>query len=555
MLNRVVITTIFTPVCRIQSTVSSGYLFGGLLLFIIVSTIVYMSFPNRTLWSLIFIITLLATSVAACAPAPSQAPTSTLSAIGKTRVLTKSMTPYPSTTPTHILQSEPVATQLPTATEVRKKLTSTPTPPSSSTTSAIMPAEITPLSSNDLLFIAQGSLMRWNSESQKIENWVVPDHLTDLPDSSAISTNYPGKILSYSKDDRVSKIALLRSEGITANGVELFNIDLLDIASGETWTIIDNSRRINRMQISPDGEWIAYQKDEDQNRISLVPTSEESIIVETSISSDGSRILADFEWSPDSRFIAWIDSNGLWLSDTTGFQPRLVVSNTIGMTYYGGEQSEIRVEFESLDWSPQGRYILSKVNPLQSEVSWMGIVDTDRGLVSEVPGSFRSEGFSPNVEWTSEGDLLIVKGWDQDEASSPSLEVWRVVPTYAGLVAPEIEINLGNLLNSEPANSALLEHDLAFPRRLDYRHYSFITVPVDPSDEAYIFVYDTISQELEVVCELPAGTVDVTWSGDGQAAIVVGKHNSALIATLDNNAYDLHKFIGMDSCCFDWYAQ
>jgi WD40 repeat protein len=377
----------------------------------------------------------------------------------------------------------------------------------------------------------------------------------DLPASSNINANYPGKILGYSLDEQVGEIALLRSKGITANGVELFNLDLYDVTSEEAWTIVGNSTRISHMTLSPDGEWIAYKKEEDPYRIILLPTSERAGAGEVSISGDNSRILDGFEWSPDGRYLAWIDSSGIWLSDSRGFQPRLAVPNTIGMTYYGGEQSEILVKFDSLDWSPQGRYILTRVSPSQSEVSWMGIADTDRGLVSEIPGSFSPGDLIRNVEWTSEGDLLIVNGGSQVADSPTSLQIWRVVPTHDELIMPELNINLGNSLASPSAVSTLQEQNLAFPRKLDYRHYSFITVPEDPSDESVIFIYDTITQELDKVCKLPAGTIDVIWTGDGQGAIVVGRHNSAIIATLDSGADDLYQIMGVDSCCFRWLGQ
>lgn len=514
------------------------------------------------MWLRAYVVILLSTSLVACASVKiSPAPTMFFSDEDVAVTLVK--TPQESLAMTHTPQTKQESESTPTATrdlEEPAEVTmvsieptsvsltkATATAPASPTLTPVqLPQDKAALQTNDLLFIAGGSLMRWNSANQEIETWLAAEDINEQQLLTNANLNYPGKILNYSTDRQLDKIVLLRSEGITANGVELFDVDLFDVASGETRTIINNSTRLNHLVISPDGNWIAYQVEGENAQIHIVTTSDEASTVEFSVTGDSSRIGDDFEWSPDNRYLAWIDSGGIWLSENGEFQPRPVISNTIAMTYFGGEQTQVDVNFEGIGWSPQGRYILTNVSPSGSEVNWLGIVDTDRGLIAEVPGSFSAGAMMPNASWMSDGRLLTIGSGSGGDGSSPSLNIWQVKPTHAELIMPQSSIFLG---------ASLLEHVMTFPRKLDYRQYAFISTSLDPSGSSKMLIYDNITRELSEVAELPAGILNVTWSADGAGAILQGGHNSAILVTSDEEAFDLYQILGIDSCCFNWLPQ
>lgn len=431
--------------------------------------------------------------------------------------------------------------------------TNSPTRRSSAATSDKIPEDYL---TNDLMFLSKGSLVIWDSEESLIRPIIqVPPYDNDA-ESTIEQGLPPGSILTYSADRRYRFIAILRSKGIAANGVELFDLALLDVEYGEFTLLIEEMPRIYQLSLSPDGRWIAYTTNEDTGRIYAIRTDgvgEPREIGYYAVDKDWE--YGQILWAPDGRTLIWSDASGLWTTNPDDPNPRQISADVIEIKDLQGEKSNVRVMYPSLTWSPLGRFILALVQSYQSTVKWQGIIDTRRRQLSEVPGTYEYRSPAANASFEQNGDLIVSTGYYPEESQYPSLEIFRVVPTREDMVISKEEFPF------QPEQIVSITGDFEYnkqflldgPTQIDKWKYSFIIKPSEKAKQPILFEFDKKSGSLSAVSEIPTDTIGIDWSPNGENAILRGQHGSVLLVLAEERqVIDIGAAWELDPCCVNW---
>lgn len=409
---------------------------------------------------------------------------------------------------------------------------------------------------NDLLFLSNGSLMRWDSGNGLMETIIQVQQYDDDAVALIDQAVSPGSILRYSGDRRFMNIALLRSKGVSANGVELFDLALLDVNEAGVIILIEELPRIYQLSISPDGRWIAYSLDEYSGQIYALRTSGVGEPVEIGhYEIDEEWEYGPIRWSPDSRSIIWSDSRGLWLSYPDDPEPLQVLSDILEIRDFEGDNANIRVMYTILNWSPMGRYILATVKPYQSTVKWQAIIDTRRGHIAEVPGSYEFQNPAAKAKWGLNGDLFVANGNNTEENEIPSLQIFKVVPTRDDMIILEEEFLFRPEQLAEATGRAEYQNHLYIdlPTQINEWEQSFILRTTDNRSLPTLFKYDKKSSTMTAIMEIPSDAYNIEWSDDGQSAILLGQHGSILIFLAEaSQIIDIGAAWELDPCCVNW---
>ncbi|MCK4901214.1 MAG: PD40 domain-containing protein [Anaerolineales bacterium] len=416
--------------------------------------------------------------------------------------------------------------------------------------------DIQELITSDLLFLSLGSLMHWDSDLGLVTP-VIEAPESDLPSEPLASLAMTsGSILKYSADTRFKIIALSRSKGISANGVELFDLAVFDVDYGELITLIDETPRIYQFSISPDGKWVAYTLHENVGQIYAIRTNGVGGPIEIgTYEAEDEWKYSQIAWSPDSRSVVWSDASGVWVSNPEEPHPRQILSDTLEVKDFHGDNSNIRVMYTSLAWSPVGRYILSKIQPYQSTVQWQGIIDTRRGHISEVPGSYEFRDPAASANWIQDGYLLVVYGSNAEENRSPSLKTLRVVPTRDDLIIHEEEFLFRPEQFVEFSKDLRDQTELLLdlPTQINKWNQSFVLKSPKIGIQPILFKFDKKSGSLIAIGEIPFDTISVDWSPDGDSALLRGQHGSVLVILAEKpQVIDIGTAWELDPCCINW---
>lgn len=474
--------------------------------------------------------------------------------------LTPSLTPskrvISSQTPSNVSPTETI-TRGESTQEITEIVSSTHTEsPPQKFTAATPDINLKDYISSDLIFVSNGELVLWDSEDGVIKPIVQVPPIDNAAEATIEKGLPPGSILEYSADRRFRFIAFFRSKGIAANGVELFDLALLDVEKGDFRLLIEEMPRIYQLSLSPDGQWIAYTTDEKAGRIYALRTDGIGKPIDIgSYTVDEDWEYGQILWAPDGRRLLWSDAGGIWITDPDEPDPRQILTDVIQIKDLQGEKSSVRVMYPSLTWSPLGRFILALVQPYQSTVKWQGIIDTRLGQISEVPGTYEYQSPAANARLGQNGDLLVSTGYDPELSYFPSLGIFRIVPTRDDMVISKEEFQFHpeqfvNITGDFKYNNQFF---LDVPTQIDKWNYSFIINPAVTVRPPVLFLFDKKSGSLSVVSEIPIDTISLDWSPSGEAAILQGQHGSVLlILAEERQVIDIGAAWELDSCCVDW---
>lgn len=481
---------------------------------------------------------LLVICLAACSSPP---PTATH--IPVTLVIYDS-TPDPTASPRPIstlLQPRRTATPRPGSSGTPPQPSGSPVSPtlagSASTPSATPVSAAEPLETSDLLFLSGPRLLRW-------------DHVTNF------TTGLAENVVQFSPDAAGEKIAMLRRQKITANGVQLFNLDILDLKQKQIHTLVENSPPLFQVALSPDGERIAYLPQEAIGQVfvqSVSPGSEPVRVGECRPAND--LHCKGLLWSPDGRSIAWNDRDGVWLSSMRDGLPALVLPNQVEITDPESQTQKINVSFGSLQWSPVGRFILAQVIPSMQGVHWYGIIDTRDGRLVSIPGSSEYARSCLGALWLPNGDLLVTHGGNSQEGSSPTARTWQVIPTRNDLLvlAETTELQAGSLPPASVTSGYEADYCLTSPYRLDGSTILTLVEAAGPDAEAQLFKLDLEEGALTMILQLPANTSQLIWSPDGFGSLVLTRDGQIYFVYTDEaQLLPLSDVLGAEVEGFHW---
>jgi len=486
-------------------------------------------------------------------------------------VLLVTQSQSPPSLPTQASPTRAVSESTPTT----QLAASTPTAPLS-TAHVVKPVNVAqlPSISHDLLFLEQEDLMLWNQATGNLETdrgslmrW---NHTTGQLET--LSDNVTCYWVSADRRTVVLEIA---------NGGDIYEIALLDLASGRKTSLVETESRVIDLAISPDGEWVAYIQSEtlpeewyckpDLVNFDMYPFTANALYSGTIISlrlstSQGNTAESPIEmghcsgslgldlcgrvlWSPDSRSILWSDIKGVWSFELGASQARLIIPQTLNQP--DAFENRIYIPWR---WSPSGRYILTAF--LVYEGVTQVILDTLTGKVVEVPGAFSYEFAGSNPAWMRDGRLFTIRPPLPSEYTDfppAAIEIWRVDPQQPGMLVLENSFQLDVAWDQLPT---------ADPAELEDGRLAFAILSRESGDDPARGLYfaDPVSLAPSKVNVLPPSLSEyfyfasgIVWSPDGQGAILQdwSVYPMLLYVPTDGSAvYDLSLVV--QGCCFTW---
>ncbi len=401
-------------------------------------------------------------------------------------------------------------------------LTATPAP-----TATRPPATNTPgvLATSDLLFISENRLLRW-------------DQVTRY--SSSLAEN----VIAFSTNASGSKIVLLRPRGVSANGNELFDLDILDLSSMQAHRLVEGTPRMDSLALSPDGARLAYQQTLDgKNSVFLLRLSDPANPVNLgACEMPPGLACSPLSWSLDSQSLLWADGRGLWVASAARAAAILLHDNTIAVPDPSGKTSLIEARFASPRWSPLGRFILVEVLPDQSNASWHAVLDSLTGRVGQVLDTYKLTADQASVSWLPNGELASARSSDAELQTPASIQVWDVLATNPALLvsAAQFKFPSGVVPGVQPVGvSALASGASASSLRLAWvqqsapGHLLFGASAASSGAPATLYDLNLQTSTVTRLAELALGADQVFWAPDGRGALVTTRDGAILFITAD----------------------
>jgi len=393
-----------------------------------------------------------------------------------------------------------------------------------------------PKQTSSLLFLSRGNLMRW-------------DYVTGY------SGTLVEGVASFSASSSGKQIALVRPRKISANGVELYDLALLDFDSMHLATLVEKISQPVGFAISPDGNWVAYLlagKPASIYKISSDAASQPIQLGSCSIKNQAH--CQTVVWSPDSQSIAWMDAQGIWLSALQPAIPKLVSPTKVEITDPKGKKSVIEVNYDSLSWAPSGRYLLTRL-VTSSRVSWQAILDTRTGRLAEVPDTFGQDKVIVSLGWLHDGSLIVTGASDPIHSLLPYIKVWQVYATSNNLLASykKFDFQSDQLPQIVSQIKTIPTICLSWPAELQEQKIAFATTMATTSVNPMLFTLDLNDGGIQKLLEIPSDTTDVLWAPDGGGALVIGPRSGILFIPLSRNViHNVTSLVGSDAHGFKW---
>lgn len=391
---------------------------------------------------------------------------------------------------------------------------------------------------SDVLFLAGNKLERWRPTTKQV---IV----------------LASDVVEFAANDSNMRIGLLQTNNITANGAELFSLSMLDYRTRESTTLLKETSRLHNLKLSPDGQWLSYATLEDQGTVRIISTDGEnrSQHIGQCTQMQLRQCGENLAWSPDSRTLLYSDDRGLWRGEVGREEPVLLFSNLLDIKDPRGEQNQVEVGFEDLDWSPAGRYAMAWVQVQESGVRWKGIIDTRVIRVVELPGTYELLSKTTNAIWTQDGGLFLVHGGRTAEHIEPYIQFWSVRPTDQNLLLLESTFRFGPGQLIVQPTEAFGPGDFypAWLHQLYENVFAFVLSNLASSNTTTLVTFDAHNNVLQPVAELPISFSSISWAPTNTGALVSGQQKELIYTSLNGGEpIDLRSVLGRETCCYSW---
>ncbi len=157
-----------------------------------------------------------------------------------------------------------------------------------------------------------------------------------------------------------SSLVYLKLLPMTANGLQRYDLANLDLNTLQVSILITQTSALLNPALSPDGRWLAYSLEVENNPIYLlevIPGHRADPIRLSDCIPASPQQCSHYAWSPDSQSLAWTDRSGIWISGTGPGTAHLRHEPFTEIMDPAGETNQLPVQFSSPEWSPVGRFI------------------------------------------------------------------------------------------------------------------------------------------------------------------------------------------------------
>jgi len=372
--------------------------------------------------------------------------------------------------------------------------------------------------SSDLLFLAGHSLIRW-------------DHHTHFGVALA---EY---VSEFSPDGSGNRIALLRSRGVTANGAELYDLDLLDLQTMQIARLLQETSNIGNVALSPDGKWLAFSQPLQGREVLVFPVSNPAQITGVGSCLDHDQMgCSTLNWSPDSQNLLWSDHRGIWMADManvdkTDGDADCVNPGVMPILDPEGKPSEIEAWLSSPLWSPAGRFVLLEVSPKQSNVRWQAVLDVSSRRIIQVIDSYETLATDASLSWLEDGRLAVARASSPNQnpalqgSAAPTIQLWQVVPTHSSLLIPgnHYPIRTEAIFTEEPSSTGL-NPALCFEwlQPMEPGHLLVSARVLNADHQPVLFRLDLGNGFLTPIAETAIDTQQILWAPDHSGFLAIG---------------------------------
>ena len=418
-----------------------------------------------------------------------------------------------------------------TSAAISTEILNTPTTPASRFSS-----KLNLTSTSDLLYISEGLLMRW-------------DHMTGYTGSLV------NRVIDYAASEDGNQVAMLRTRGITANGLALYDLAMLNFETKQVQTLIENTSRLDELSISPDGQWIAYINPNQGNRVFALTIASPELLYELGTCTPANNDSRNqMRWSPDNKAIMWSDRRGIWISQLEQPMARMVQSNHVKISDPQGESVVMDVQFHDLDWSPNGRYILAQTIPEGSQIRWYTIIDTKLDRLVKVPDSYEDETYGSPTIWLKDGSLLTSQVSTIDNTQELSLKRWFIVDTHDKILADSqtFRLSTNSLAPIEQNNEGTVYVIDWLSQMEDGSIFLNVSLP-GVSLTSTILSLNLEEGVFEKLIELPTSPSAILAAPDGGGVLIQGADSQLFfISPIGGGQQNLRPALGIDAYNFNW---
>lgn len=507
--------------------------------------------PKHTRISIFFMLCIVI-FLAACSNTPGS--------LEPTAAMTRTTNPSDTASPTDALLPPATATfpagYVPPMATVDPLATATSLPP---TDPVIQEISTLPSISQDVLFIADGALKRWNHTTNQIETLLSGGTPPSNTPRNSEWNSFVGDIANFSVSRDGRSIVASRFTGELKEGdrsIMQYELLFLDLSNPQPVTIVSNLPDADRFALSPNGAMVAYvtatpnntPPDWQDDTLWLVDLP--SGAVRSTIPCEG--YCSSVVWHVDSDRFFWTDRAALWLQNVATNQSELIEVN------HGFENATVEAEgsYSAIAWSPDGRFLLA----------WKGyyegaervVIDLASKAVMDITSSLMY-GDAPFSEltWTQDSRLYVVRP-AASENEGPTAELWHVDAGTSQLVLDQtMSLSDKPFMAIAPAqlSDGRFVYALVNSTGNDYGlGYS----PVADDSTAGLYNLASFAGQPQRINAILAtryqGESRIVWQSDGTGAIIHQPNSDiTLYAASDNtNLYNINPLLGSYPHQFTW---